>query len=143
MSGVCVSGVCVCVPVCMCVSVFMRVSMRVCVCVCVRVHVYVQVCVCMYASVCVYVCDCMHALLSMCARGWAPARLSAYVCARARTHVVCLRVCLCLGMGLCVRASVLQTRSDCTRPLVITCSMSLRNNETIMTHVIMFTGVHM
>ena len=46
------SGMCVCVPVCLCVHFL---SMRVCACVCVCVRVCVRVCVCVCACVCVCV----------------------------------------------------------------------------------------
>lgn len=61
----------VCVPMCMCVYVYVCacvhicicVYVYVCICVCVYVHVCVcmciHVCVCMYLPMCVYVCECI------------------------------------------------------------------------------------
>lgn len=59
--GVCVS-LCPCVPVSMCVSVCVSVSMYICLCVSVCVHV----CVSVYVSVSMYMCLCVPVYLCVC-----------------------------------------------------------------------------
>src|SRR4029434_4669756 len=97
--------VCLCLYVCVCVSVFVCLCM--CVCVCVSVFVCLCLCVCVCVSVCVCLCWCV-CVLTVCVGIRFSERK--YVCKRdCECLTLCVHVCVkCIS--LCVRACVLGAR---------------------------------
>jgi len=80
-------SVCVCVYVCMCVSVRVCACVFVCVCVC--------VCVCACARVCVCTCVCVRVCLCVCVFDCVCVRVCVCAC-------LCVCVCMCVCVWVCV-----------------------------------------